>query len=79
MTRVDWIRIPAGMALGLSVLVGLLAFAGCSEPAYSDKSEDPALKASMQKSLELYKAKSQATKGPTPGPGPMPGPSGKRR
>jgi hypothetical protein len=49
---------PAALRLGL--IGGLLAAAGCSDPPPGDKGDDPALKASMQKSMELYKAKSQA-------------------
>ena len=54
---------PASTALRLGLLAGFLAVAGCSEPAPGDKGDDPALKASMQKSMELYKSKSQAKKG----------------
>jgi hypothetical protein len=62
MIRVDVARIPASAALRLGLLTGFLAAAGCSEPVPGDKRDDPALKASMQKSLEIYKSKSQAKK-----------------
>ena len=40
-----------------------LAVAGCSDPAPGNKSDDPALKASMEKSMEIYKSKTQASRG----------------
>jgi hypothetical protein len=63
MMRVDVTRMPASAALRLGLLAGFLAVAGCSDSASADKRDDPALKASMQKSLEIYKAKSQTKKG----------------
>jgi hypothetical protein len=51
---------PARAALRLGLVVGFLAAPGCADSSAGDKSEDPALKASMQKSLEIYKSKSQA-------------------
>jgi hypothetical protein len=63
MMRVDVTRMRASAALRLGLLAGFLGVAGCSEPTTGDKSDDPALKASMQKSMELYKAKSQAKRG----------------
>ena len=50
---------PAKWAVALGLLTGFLATAGCSDSAATDKREDPALKASMQKSLEIYKTKTQ--------------------
>ena len=47
----------------VALLAGFLAAAGCSDPAATDKSDDPTLKASMQKSMEIYKSKTQAIKG----------------
>jgi hypothetical protein len=63
MMRVDLIKMPALAALRLGLLAGLLAVAGCSGPTSTDKLDDPALKASMQKRLEIYKSKTQAIKG----------------
>ena len=60
MMRVDVTRMPASAALRLGLLAGFLAVAGCSDPASGDKRDDPALKASMQKSMEIYKSKTQA-------------------
>ncbi len=50
-------------ALRTGLLVAFLAAAGCAEPASGDKKDDPAAKASMQKSMEIYKSKTQAKKG----------------
>jgi hypothetical protein len=61
MMRVDVTRIPASGALRLSLLAGLLAVVGCSGPVSNDKRDDPALKASMQKRLEIYKSKTQVS------------------
>jgi hypothetical protein len=66
MTRVGVARMPTLAALGLGLLAGIFAITGCSEPAPGDKGDDPALKASMQRSMELYKSKSQAKKGYPP-------------
>ena len=63
MMQGDVTRLPASTALRLGLLAGFLAAAGCSDPATGDKRDDPTLKASMQKSMEIYKAKSQAKKG----------------
>jgi hypothetical protein len=62
MIQVDVTRMPASAALRLVLLAGFVAVAGCSDPAPGDKSNDPALKASMQKSMEIYKSKSQPQK-----------------
>ncbi len=62
MMRVDVTRMPASAALRLGLLAGFLAAAGCSDPAPTDKRDDPALKASMQKSMEIYKSKTPAKK-----------------
>jgi hypothetical protein len=71
--RVDASRMRAAAALRLGVLAGFLslAAAGCSEKPPADKSDDPALKASMEKSMEIYKSKTPARKG-------YPAPSSKR-
>jgi hypothetical protein len=63
MKRIDVIRILASAALSLGMLAGFLAVAGCSDSGSGDKRDDPTLKASMQKSLEIYKSKSPAKKG----------------
>ena len=72
MMRFDVTRIPASAALRLGLLAGFLAAAGCSEPASGDKRDDPALKASMQKSMEIYKSKTQAKKEKPPASKPRP-------
>jgi hypothetical protein len=63
MMRIELAKMPARAALRLGLLAGFLVVAGCSEPASGDKRDDPALKASMQKSMEIYKSKTQAKKG----------------
>jgi hypothetical protein len=63
MIRIDAIRTPASAGLRLGLLAAFLVAAGCSGPVSDDKRDDPALKASMQKSMEIYKSKSQAKKG----------------
>ena len=60
MMRVDVTRMPTSAALRLGLIAGFLVVAGCSDPAKGDKSDDPALKASMQKSMEIYKSKDAA-------------------
>jgi hypothetical protein len=62
MMRVELIGLYSSKALRLGLVAGLLSAAGCSGPTSEDKKDDPALKASMQKSMEIYKAKSQAKK-----------------
>jgi hypothetical protein len=59
MTRIDLTTRPGTPAIQLWVLAGLLAAAGCSDSAAIDKRDDPSLKGSMQKSMEIYKSKSQ--------------------
>ncbi len=59
MMRVDVIRMQASAALRLGLLAGFLSATGCSDPTSGNKSDNPALKASMQKSIEIYKSKSQ--------------------
>jgi hypothetical protein len=60
---------PAMMVLGTAVLAGLLPLAGCSESTTGstthtsgDKRDDPALKASMQKSKDIFKPQTEAPK-----------------
>jgi hypothetical protein len=55
-------RAAASTGLRLGLLAGFLAAAGCSDAAPTDKRDDPVLKASTQKSMEIYKSKSQAPK-----------------
>jgi hypothetical protein len=62
MMRVDLTKMPVSAALRLGLLAAFLSAAGCSEPASGNKSDSPALKASMQKSMEIYKSKTQAKK-----------------
>ena len=62
MMRVDLTRMPPWAALCLGLLAGSLATSGCSDPPPADKKDDPALKASMQKSMEIYKSKTPAKK-----------------
>jgi hypothetical protein len=62
MIRIDVSRMPPRAALRIGVLAGFLAAAGCSDMAPPDKRDDPALKASMQKSLEIYKSKTPPKK-----------------
>jgi hypothetical protein len=63
MSRVEVTRMLVPTAFRSGLLAGFLALAGCSGPPPGDKKDDPALKASMEKSMELYKSKSQAIKG----------------
>jgi hypothetical protein len=55
--------------LGIAMLAGLLPLGGCSDSTTGstsgsgDKRNDPALKASSQEKLEIYKSKGQAIKG----------------
>ena len=62
MMRLDVTRKPVSAALLSGVLIGSLAVAGCSEQARGDKKDDPALKASMEKSMEIYKSKAPGRK-----------------
>jgi hypothetical protein len=65
----DKTRRPALALLGIAMLAGFLLIAGCSDSttgsAYGsgDKKNDPALKASSQEKLEVYKSKGRAIKG----------------
>ena len=63
MIRIDVTRAPARAAVRWGLLAVFLVTAGCSEPAPTDKRDDPVLKASTQKSMEIYKSKSRPTKG----------------
>jgi hypothetical protein len=63
MIRSNVTKMPARWALRLGLLAGFLAAAGCAEPVPTDKKDDPALKSSMKKSMEIYKSKTQALKG----------------
>ncbi len=70
MMRFNVTRMPASTALRLGLLAAFLAVAGCSETAKGDKREDAALKSSMEKSLAIYKSKSQVSGAPlTKSPG----------
>jgi hypothetical protein len=66
MMRFDPAKTSARVPLCSIVLAGFLATAGCSEPTSADKKDDPALKASMAKSLEIYKSKTPPKKAPPP-------------
>jgi hypothetical protein len=66
MMRFETFRLQALAPLRLALLAVFLPAAGCSGPVSEDKSGDPALKASMQKSMEIYKSKTQAKKGVRP-------------
>ncbi len=69
MTLFDQTGRPAVPLLGIAMLAGLLMLGGCSDSttgsAYGsgDKRNDPALKASQEKSMEIYKSKAHAIKG----------------
>jgi hypothetical protein len=71
---------PAVAVLGIAMLAGLLPLAGCSDSTTGatsgsgDKSNDPTLKASMQKSIEERFKSATPVKKVNPGLGP-----GKRR
>ena len=60
---------PAVAVLGIAVLAGLLPLGGCSDSTTGstygsgDKRDDPALKASMEKSMEIFKSKTARDKG----------------
>ena len=60
---------PAVAVLSIAMLAGLLPLAGCSDSTTGstsgtgDKRNDPALKASSQEKLEVYKSKGRAIKG----------------
>ena len=43
MMRIDVTRMPVTAAVRLGLLAGFLVAAGCSEPASTDKRDDPAL------------------------------------
>jgi hypothetical protein len=45
------------VAVGMGLLSSMLIVSGCSETTSGNKSENATLKASMEKSLEIYKAK----------------------
>jgi uncharacterized protein YegP (UPF0339 family) len=61
--RIDMTRTPQSRGLRLALCAFFLTAAGCSDKTLSDKRDDPALKASTQKSVEIYKSKTQAKKG----------------
>ncbi len=48
------------------MLAALIASAGCSDSPPPDKRDDPALKASMERSMEIYKSKMQTKKAAAP-------------
>ncbi len=68
---------PAVAILAIAMLAGLLPLGGCSDSTTGatsggsgDKSNDPALKASMEKSMERFKSTTPAKKvNPGLGPG----------
>ena len=68
---------PAAEVLGIAMLAGLLPLAGCSDSTTGatsggsgDKSNDPTLKASMQKSMEERFKSATPVKKVNPGLGP---------
>jgi hypothetical protein len=69
---------PAAAVLGIAMLAGLLSLGGCSDSTTGatsgrsggDKSNDPTLKASMQKSLEERFKSATPVKKVNPGLGP---------
>jgi hypothetical protein len=66
----DVVRKSATVALCSGALVGFLSAVGCSErPTARNKLDDPELKASMQKTWDQFKTKTQEmkTKNPTKG------------
>ncbi len=60
--RIQVRRIWISAALSLGFVVASFITAGCSETASGNKTDDPALKAAMQKSTEIYKSKTQQVK-----------------
>jgi hypothetical protein len=66
MLRVDVTGIPisAASALRAGLLAWLLSAVGCSGPVSDNKTDNPAMKASMQKSMEIYKSKTASKKAP---------------
>jgi hypothetical protein len=67
MTRIDVTRLTASAALRLGLVVGFLAAAGCADSPTSARTDEPQLKAALQKHVDIYKAKTQdLKKGNTP-------------
>lgn len=62
MLRVDKTGTFASAAFRLGLLAGAIAVAGCSGAASAEKSDDPALKASMKKQMEIYMSKTNLMK-----------------
>jgi hypothetical protein len=63
MMRVDVTRMPVAAALRLGLLAGFLSAAGCSNSPAGNKGDAPGVKASIQKSMDMYKAKTPVKKG----------------
>jgi hypothetical protein len=66
MMRVDVTRMPTSAALRLGLLAGFLAAAGCSSSPAGSKGDEPGVKGSLQKSMDMYKAKSHQVKKGSP-------------
>ena len=62
MTRIDVTRVTASAAFRLSLIIGFLAAAGCGDSPSSARTDDPALKATLQKHVDIYKSKTQGAK-----------------
>ncbi len=56
------VRTSATAALHCVLLAGFALTCGCSGSASGNKADDPALKSATQKSMELYKSKTQHMK-----------------
>jgi len=69
MKRIDVTRVTAPAILRVGLVIGYLAGAGCTDSPSSNRTDNPALKASLEKHVEIYKAKTQGSKqGKSPAP-----------